>query len=84
MQDLAIIVSLMLLTEVLFALTVVVFAALYRFKGMFKRTTMVLTGILAIVAGWLMGLSWQLGTPATVAVIVSILFMYVPSFRKKK
>jgi hypothetical protein len=84
MQDLAIIVSLMLATELLISLAVVYFAAVYRFRGKFKRTAMTLTTLLAILAGWLMGMEWRIGLPATVAVIVSILFMYVPSLRKKK
>jgi uncharacterized membrane protein HdeD (DUF308 family) len=83
MEDLALIVSLMLLTELLFSLTVVTFAVIYRFKRSFKRTTMVLVGVLTIMAGWLMGLSVPMGIPPTVALIVSILFMYIPVRQKK-
>jgi hypothetical protein len=78
MEDLAIIVSLMLLTDVLFSLAVVVFAVLYRFRGKFKRTNMVLTALLAVLAGWLFSISIPLAAPAIVALISSLLFMYVP------
>lgn len=84
MQDLAIIVTLILGAEVLLSLVVVFFSAAYRFRGKFKNTAMTLTGLLAILAGWLMGQQWQIGLPATVAVIVSILFMYVPQIGKGK
>lgn len=84
MQDLAILVTLILGVEVLLSLGVVFFAAAYRFRGKFKNTAMVTTGLLAIVAGWLMGQEWRVGLPATVAVIVSILFMYVPQIGKGK
>ena len=83
MQDLAIIVTLILAAEVLASLAVVFFAAAYRFRGKFRRTAMGLTGLLAVLAGWLMGQEWRLGLPATVAVLVSILFMYLPGRSKK-
>lgn len=84
MEDLALIVTLILAVELLLCLVVVFFAAAYRFRGKFKVTAMVLTGLLAIIAGWLMGQEWRIGLPATIAVIVSILFMYVPHFGKDK
>jgi hypothetical protein len=83
MQDLAIIVSLMLGGELLLALAVVVFAAIYRFKGKFRRTSMTLTVLLAILAGWLVTLSLPLASPAIVGVVASLLFMYVPRLGKK-
>ena len=83
MQDLALIVTLILSLEVLASLVVVFFAAAFRFRGKFRRTAMTLTAILAIVAGWLMGQEWRVGLPATIAVIVSILFMYLPGRSKK-
>jgi hypothetical protein len=83
MQDLAIIVSLMLGGEVLLALAVVVFAAIFRFKGKFRRTSMVLTVLIAILAGWFVTLSVPLASPAIVALVAALLFMYVPRFGKK-
>lgn len=83
MQDLALIVTLILAFEVLASLAVVFFAAAYRFRGKFRRTAMATTGVLAVEAGWLMGQEWRIGLPATVAVLASILFMYLP-VRKKK
>jgi hypothetical protein len=83
MQDLAIIVSLMLGGELLLALAVVVFAAIYRFKGKFRRTSMTLTVLLAILAGWLVTLSLPLASPAIVGVVASLLFMYVPRLGKE-
>lgn len=84
MQDLAIIVTLMLGGELLLALAVVVFAAIYRFKGKFKRTSMTMTVLLAMLAGWFVTLSVPLASPALVGLVVSLLFMYVPRISKKK
>ena len=78
MEDLAIIVTLMLGGELLLALVVVVFAAIYRFKGKFRRTSMFLTVLLAILAGWFVTLSVPLASPAIVGLVASLLFMYVP------
>lgn len=83
MEDLALLVTVILAAEVLASIAVVFFAAAYRFRGKFRRTAMATTGILAVVAGWLMGQEWRVGLPATVAVIVSILFMYLPGRSKK-
>ena len=83
MQDLAIIVTLMLGGELLLALAVVVFAAIHRFKGKFKRTSMTMTVLLAMLAGWFVTLSVPLASPALVGLVVSLLFMYVPRISKK-
>jgi ABC-type iron transport system FetAB permease component len=83
MEDLALIVSLMLGGEIIVSLVVVGFALTYRFTGKFRKTTMGLVGVLAIVAGWLFGTSWQMGLPAVVALIASILFIYIPGRSKK-
>jgi hypothetical protein len=82
MEDLALIVSLMLGGEILISLIVVGFALTYRFTGKFRKTTMGLVAFLAIVAGWLFGIGWQMGLPAAVALIASILFIYIPGRRK--
>ena len=84
MQDLAIIVTLMLGGELLLALAVVVLAAIYRFRGKFKRTSMTMTVLLAMLAGWFVTLSVPLAAPAIVGLVVSLLFMYVPRISKKK
>ena len=84
MQDLAIIVTLMLGGELLLAIAVVVFAAINRFKGKFKRTSMTMTVLLAMLAGWFVTLSVPLASPALVGLVVSLLFMYVPRISKKK
>jgi hypothetical protein len=83
MEDLALIVSLMLGGEILISLVVVGFALTYRFTGRFRRATMGLVAVLAIVAGWLFGISWQMGLPSAVALIASILFIYLPGRSKK-
>ena len=82
MEDLALIVSLMLGGEILISLIVVGFSLTYRFTGKFRKTTMGLVGLLAILAGWLFGISWQMGLPAVVALLASILFIYIPGRRK--
>ena len=83
MEDLALIVSLMLGGEILLSLVTVGFALAYRFSGGFRRTAMTMVAILAIAGGWLFGNSWQLGLPAVVALVASILFIYVPGRSKK-
>lgn len=83
MEDLALIVSLMLLGELLLCLIVVTFALIYRFTGKFRKTALTLVAVLAVVGGWLFGTSWQLGLPAVVSLVVSILFIYIPGRKKK-
>ena len=83
MQDLAYIVIGMLLTEIIFSLITVGFCLAYRFTGKFKKTAMTLVAILAIMSGWLFGGAWQMGVPGAVALIASILFLYIPVKRRK-
>lgn len=83
MEDLALFALVTLGLEIVVSLVVLYFSATYRFRGTFRRTAMATTGLLAVIAGWLMGANWVLGLPATVAVIVSILFMYLPGRSKK-
>jgi uncharacterized membrane protein len=80
MEDLAMLVVWMLIVEMAFSLITVGFCLAYRFTGKFKKTAMT---ILAIMSGWLFGGAWQMGVPGAVALIASILFLYIPSRRKK-
>lgn len=82
MQDLAMIVTLMLVGEILVSLATVAFALIYRLTGKFRRTAMAMLAVLAIAGGWLVGLQWQIGMPAVVAMLFSIVFMYFPGRRK--
>ena len=52
MESLAILVTFMLLAEVLFALAVIIFAILARFRGRFRRTALVLIVLLSIETAW--------------------------------
>jgi hypothetical protein len=83
MEDLAMIVLWMLIVEMVFSLITVGFSLAYRFTGKFKKTAMTLVAILAIGSGWLFGGAWQMGVPGAVALIASILFLYIPSKRRK-
>lgn len=78
MESLAYLVLGILATELLVSLGTVTFSVIYRLRGKFRRTSMTLTAILAIVAGWLMGQQWQIGLPATIAVVISVLLLFLP------
>lgn len=78
MESLAYLVLGILAFELLFAIVVVTFAIIYRLQGKFRRTTMTLTAVLAIVAGWLMGQQWTFGTPAAIGVLISVALLLIP------
>jgi len=52
MQDLAIIVSLMLLAQLAICLSAIAFAIVYRAKGKFSRTSAVFVVLMALLAAW--------------------------------
>lgn len=83
MESLAALVMGMLIAELVLCLVVITAALVYRFTGRFRRTALTLIVVLAIGGGWLFGNSWQLGLPSVVALIASILFVYIPNIRKK-
>jgi len=71
MESLALLVTLMFLAEVLFALAVIVFAILSRFRGRFRRTALVLLVLLAIETAWALSVLPAFGFPSLFALALS-------------
>ena len=71
MESLAILVTFMLLAEVLFALAVIIFAILARFRGRFRRTALVLIVLLSIETAWALWTLPAFGFPSLVALVLS-------------
>jgi hypothetical protein len=78
MESLAILVMLMLLAEVLFALSVIVFASLARFRGRFRRTALVLIVLLAVETAWALWVLPAFGTPSLIALVISVAIFWWP------
>lgn len=78
MESLAILVTFMLLTEILFGLLVIIFAALARFRGRFRRTAFVLIVLLAIETGWALWILPAFGFPSLVALALSAGLYWIP------
>jgi hypothetical protein len=71
MESLALLVTLMFLAEVLFALAVVAFAIVARFRGRFRRTALVLIVLLAIETVWALLVLPAFGAPSLIALMLS-------------
>ena len=84
MESLAILVMLMLLAQVLFALTVVVFASLARFRGRFRRTALILLVLLAVETAWALWVLLAFGTPSLIALVISVAIFWWPSTRRRR
>lgn len=84
MESLAILVMFMFLAELLFGLLVVVFAALARFRGRFRRTALVLIGLLAIETGWALWILPAFGVPSLVALALSAGIFWWPKHRSAR
>jgi hypothetical protein len=78
MESLAFVVTLMLLAQVLVALAVIVFASLARFRGRFRRTTLVLIGLLAVETAWALWVLPAFGTPSLIALVISVAIFWWP------
>ena len=84
MESLAILVMFMFLAELLFGLLVVVFAALARFRGRFRRTALVLIGLLAFETGWALWILPAFGVPSLVALALSAGIFWWPKHRSAR
>lgn len=82
MESLALVVTLMLLAQVLFALSVIVFASLARFRGRLRRTALVLIGLLAVETAWALWVLPAFGTPSLIALIIAVAIFWWP--RRKR
>jgi hypothetical protein len=78
MESLALVVTLMLLAQVVFGLAVIVFAALARFKGRFRRTAIVLLTLLAVETAWALWVLPAFGVPSLIALAIAALLFWWP------
>jgi hypothetical protein len=78
MESLALLVSLMALAQVVFGLSVILFAALARFKGKFRRTAIVLLMLLAAETAWALWVLPAFGVPSLIALAVSAVLFWWP------
>jgi len=84
MESLAVVVTLMLLAQVLFALAVVVFAGFARFRGRFCRTALVLIVLLAIETAWALWVMPTFGTPSLIALVLAAGIYWWPKRRSAR
>ena len=79
MESLAYLVLGILAFEVLLCASALTFSIWFRLRGKFKKTAMTLTAVLAIVAGWLIGMpDGGIGVPPTVVLVASALLLFLP------
>jgi len=71
MESLAVLVTLMLLAQVLFALAVIAFAIVARLRGRLRRTALTLVVLLAIETAWAVWVLPAFGTPSLIALILA-------------
>jgi hypothetical protein len=81
MESLALVVSLMFLAQVVFGLAVIVFAALARFKGKFRRTAIVLLILLAAETVWALWVLPAFGVPSLIALAISAVLFWWPRWK---
>ena len=84
MESLAFLVTLMLLAQVLFALSVIIFASLARFRGRFRRTALVLIVLLAVETAWALSVLPAFGTPSLIALTLSAGIYWWPKRRSAR
>lgn len=78
MESLALVVSIMLLAEVLLGLVVIVFAAIARFNGRFRRTALVLLVFLAVETVWALWVLPAFGMPSLIALGIAVVLRWWP------
>ena len=81
MESLALVVTLMMLAQVVFGLSVILFAALARFKGKFRRTAIVLLILLAAETAWALSVLPPFGVPSLIALAVSAVLFWWPRWK---
>jgi hypothetical protein len=84
MESLALVVSLMFLAQVVFGLAVIVFAALARFKGKFRRTAIVLLIPLAAETAWALWVLPAFGVPSLIALAISAVLFWWPRWKANR
>jgi len=81
MESLALLVSLMFLAELVFGLAVIVFAALARFRGRFRRTAIALLVLLAAETVWALTILPAFGVPPLIALGIAVVLFWWPRRR---
>jgi hypothetical protein len=81
METLALLVTFILLAQIVFGLAVIVFAALARFKGKFRRTAIVLLILLAAETAWALWVLPAFGVPSLIALAISAVLFWWPRWR---
>lgn len=81
MESLAFVVTMMLLAEVLFAFSVIVFAGVARFRGRFRRTALVLITLLTVETAWALWVLPAFGVPSLIALTISVGIFWWPKRR---
>jgi hypothetical protein len=84
MESLALVVSLMFLAQVVFGLAVIVFAALARFKGRFRRSAIVLLALLAVETAWALWVLPAFGLPSLIALAISAVLFWWPRWKANR
>jgi hypothetical protein len=74
----------MLLAQLLFALAVIVFASLARFRGRFRRTAIVLIVLLAIETAWALWVLPAFGTPSLIALVMAAGIYWWPKHQSSR
>jgi hypothetical protein len=81
MESLALLVTFILLAQVVFGLAVILFAALARFKGKFRRTVIVLLILLAAETAWALWVLPAFGVPSLIALAIAAVLFWWPRWR---
>jgi hypothetical protein len=84
MESLALVVTLMLLAQVLFALAVIVFAILARLRGRFPRTALTLIFLLAVETAWALWVLPAFGTPSLIALVMAAGIYWWPKHQSSR
>jgi hypothetical protein len=84
MESLALLVSLMFLAQAVFGLAVIVFAALARFKGRFRRSAIVLLALLAVETAWALWVLPAFGVPSLIALAISAVLFWWPRWKANR
>jgi hypothetical protein len=81
MESLALLVTFILLAQIVFGLAVIVFAALARFKGKFRRTAIVLLILLAAETAWALWVLPAFGVPSLIALAIAAVLFWGPRWK---
>ena len=78
MEDLALIVSLMLFVPIAIGIVAVVFAAIFRAKGRFKKTAIGFTALVGLLAGLGLATYFVIGVSPLLLMATALMLIYIP------